>query len=406
VESNQLGEAPFGSVHFDGSITLRPPAVTIRGATYLAHPEDLVFSRIDLRNGAIGVVSREQGELAFTNEYPIYDIVSSGRVLPGYASLVCRTELFRSQVQALSVGHSGRKRVSWKQFEELRIPTPPVAEQQQLITAHQQQLTDIAQLRSTARQLPLEAVTTITKMLGLRSPDLTPIKFPFVIASHLSDRWSVFSAIAAVGGTTGEVESAYPVRLLGSGGLADVSYGISKSPKNRPGRNSRPYLRVANVQDGYLDLSAIKYIDVMPDQFARFRLLRDDVLVCEANGTLANVARPAIWNDQIPDCVHQNHVLRVRASAAVFLPDYLVAYMQTAPARGYFQRRAKTTTGLFTINSTDVDELPVPIPPLAVQQDVARIWKTAREEADRLVVAAEAAELRVVADTERRITGG
>jgi type I restriction enzyme S subunit len=80
--------------------------------------------------------------------------------------------------------------------------------------------------------------------------------------------------------------------------------------------------------------------------------------------------------------------------------------MQTAPARGYFQRRAKTTTGLFTINSTDVDELPVPIPPLAVQQDVARIWKTAREEADRLVVAAEAAELRVVADTERRITGG
>jgi type I restriction enzyme S subunit len=365
----------------------------------------LVFSRIDVRNGAIGVVSNENGDLAFTNEYPIYDIVTNGLLLPAYARLVCRTKVFRSQVQALSVGHSGRKRVSWEEFEKLPVPVPPLSEQQEVISAHQERFAEVGKLRTQSRAVPLEALAEIATILGLRSPELAPITFPFVVSSQLSDRWSVFAAVAAVRGMTGEVESAYQVSLLGSGELAEVNYGISKSPRNRPGRHSRPYLRVANVQDGYLDLSEIKYINVPADQLNRFRLQRGDVLLCEANGTLANVARPAIWDDQIAGCVHQNHVLRVRTHSAVLLPDYLAAYMQTAPARGHFQRRAKTTTGLFTINATDVNELPVPVPPLATQREIAALWRKAREEAERLLVVAEAEQRRGLAETESQIVG-
>lgn len=404
IEPNE-GGARYGSVHFDGRISRRPDSVTLKGATFLAHPRDVVFSRIDVRNGAIGVMPDEYGCLAFSSEYPVYDVTSLGRLLPDYARLLCRTKVFKSQIEAMVVGHSGRKRVSAELFEAIPIPVPSIEEQQSIVEAHRERLSRAQCMRSESEEKLREAIAEITRMLGLRSADVAPIRGAFVVDSHLPERWSVFAAVSAFRGISEELESAYPVRRLGSEDLATVSYGISKSPQNRPGRNSRPYLRVANVQDGYLDLNEIKYIDVSEKQLPLYRLEPNDVLLCEANGTLANVARPALWEGQIQDCVHQNHVLRVRTNPASLLPGYLVAYMQTAPARGHFQRRAKTTTGLNTINGTDVGELPVPVAPMDKQAAIADLWRDARSEAERLLTGASDEERRASVEAEARIAG-
>ena len=121
--------------------------------------------------------------------------------------------------------------------------------------------------------------------------------------------------------------------------------------------------------------------------------------------TVEPVGRPALWRGEIEDCVHQNHVLRVRCKRVTLLPEYLLAYMQTAPSRGHFRRRAKNTTNLSTINSTDVRELPVPIPPLPVQREVANVWQNAHENAERLLALAIAEEQWALTDTEARIAG-
>lgn len=116
-------------------------------------------------------------------------------------------------------------------------------------------------------------------------------------------------------------------------------------------------------QRGELDLSEIKRIEVSDADMASFRLEPEDLLVCEGNSAEL-VGRPAIWRGEIPDCVHQNHVLRVRADRSVVLPEYLLEYMRTIPARAYFRSRAKFTTNLASINSNDLREMPVPFPPL------------------------------------------
>ena len=183
-----------------------------------------------------------------------------------------------------------------------------------------------------------------------------------------------------------------------------MSYGVSKSPKNRPGAHSRPYLRVANVQDGFLDLRVMKYINVPEAQVASFLLEPGDVLLCEGNSAEL-VGRPAIWSDEIEGCVHQNHILRVRCNKAKLLPEYLLAYMQTIPSRGYFRRQAKQTTNLASINSTDVNGLPVPIPPLPVQQAAAGVWQHARAASETLVLDADDAEQQALSETERLING-
>lgn len=403
IEPNK-GDARYGSVHFDGSISLRPSTTVMKGATFLAYPSDVVFSRIDVRNGAIGVVAEQSSVLAFSNEYPIYSFAEHGRLLPEYVRLLCRTAVFRSQIQALVVGHSGRKRVSADQFEDMLIPVPDIAEQHEIVVAHRQRLDQVAGMRAKSRAILDDAVKEITALLGIRSLDVAPVKGAFLVPSHLPQQWSVFSAASAVRGVRNEVESSFTVLPLGADGLAQISYGVSKSPKNRPGQHGRPYLRVANVQDGYLNLSHMKYIDVPEPQMDQFRLEIGDVLLCEGNSA-ALVGRPALWNGEIEDCVHQNHVLRVRCNPLKLVPEYLLAYMQTAPSRGHFRRRAKQTTNLATINSTDVRELLVPIPPIDVQEAVAAIWREARQAATDLHAQARSETRQAFAETESRIVG-
>ena len=72
--------------------------------------------------------------------------------------------------------------------------------------------------------------------------------------------------------------------------------------------------------------------------------------------------------------------------------------MQTPPARTYFRGRAKFTTNLASINSNDLRELPVPLPPLDIQQSIVQKTQSARAEIARL--REKAAQIRQEAEAE------
>lgn len=131
-----------------------------------------------------------------------------------------------------------------------------------------------------------------------------------------------------------------------------------------------PYLRVANVQDGYLDLAEIKNIRIARSEVARFQLQDGDVVVTEG-GDFDKLGRGFIWRSHVPGAVHQNHVFAIRADTRVLLPDYLAYLVQSAYAKAYFLEVAHRTTNLACINSTKLKALPALIPTLAEQQAVA-----------------------------------
>jgi type I restriction enzyme, S subunit len=172
--------------------------------------------------------------------------------------------------------------------------------------------------------------------------------------------------------------------------VAHVQTGLSKS-QNRSGPSVlRPYLRVANVQDGYLDLAAIKEIEVPASQVERFSLRNGDVLLTEG-GDFDKLGRGSIWNGEIPDCVHQNHVFAVRVvDRAVLLPEFLACEIQSSRAKNYFLSCAKQTTNLASINSSQIKELPVLLPPLVEQRaiiNVSAAWDTAIQKIEQLIAA-------------------
>lgn len=166
-----------------------------------------------------------------------------------------------------------------------------------------------------------------------------------------------------------------------------------------------PYLRVANVQRGYLDLSLVKRLIVKAADRERYALLPGDVLMTEG-GDWDKLGRAAIWQGEVEDCIHQNHVFRVRPPSNDLQSAWVVLYVNSVLGRRYFEDAAKQTTNLASINMTQLRGCPLPLPPLAEQRrivakvdelmalcDQLEAARTAREETRDRMAAASLARL-------------
>lgn len=166
--------------------------------------------------------------------------------------------------------------------------------------------------------------------------------------------------------------------------LAQIRSGIAKNSKVTPSDPIRVhYLRVANVQDGFLDLSQMSTIIISRSQLNRFRVLPGDVLMNEG-GDLDKLGRGSIWLGQLDPCVHQNHVFVVRCGSRIS-PEYLNTWSGSQAARQFFKVAGKQTTNLASISKTALGELTVVVPPLDEQRFIA----TALSDADALLTALE-----------------
>jgi type I restriction enzyme S subunit len=158
---------------------------------------------------------------------------------------------------------------------------------------------------------------------------------------------------------------------LSLGEVADISSGITKG-RRAIGQFTRvPYLAVANVQNMRLDLSTVKEIDATDDEIKRYRLKRDDLLLTEG-GDPDKLGRGTLWQDQLPLSIHQNHIFRVRINdGAEIYPVFLNWLVASERGRRYFLRSAKQTTGIASINATQLRQFPLLVPPMELQERFA-----------------------------------
>lgn len=138
-----------------------------------------------------------------------------------------------------------------------------------------------------------------------------------------------------------------------------------------------PYLRVANVQAGALNLDEVKSIRVARSQVLRYLLHDGDVLMTEG-GDIDKLGRGTVWRSQVPDAIHQNHVFAVRVDQSRLIPKYLAYVTASSPARHYFELTGNRTTNLASTSATKVLDLRIPVRGVGEQTRVVE----AAEEAD------------------------
>jgi len=150
----------------------------------------------------------------------------------------------------------------------------------------------------------------------------------------------------------------------------------------------RPYLRVANVQGGYVDLNDLATIQVTPDEDLKYRLHSGDVLMTEG-GDRDKLGRGCVWYGEVEPCLHQNHIFAVQTNETVLLPEFLEYLTVSNVGRSYFDVTAIKTTNLACTSSSKVLAFTIPLPSIEEQVEIVSFIKERSSELNKLIIKKE-----------------
>src|SRR5205085_421603 len=170
-----------------------------------------------------------------------------------------------------------------------------------------------------------------------------------------------------------------------------VTGGLTKNPKRSALVTRRSYLRVANVYANELRLAEVSEMGCTEGEFEKTKLLPGDLLIVEGNGSIEQIGRVAIWDDEIKECSHQNHIIRARPSEIVE-PRYVLYWLLSPLGREAIDAVASSSSGLHILSITKVGKLRIPICSKSEQREIVRLIENAFVWIERL--AAETTQAR------------
>ncbi|ELT7225449.1 TPA: restriction endonuclease subunit S [Vibrio cholerae] len=148
-----------------------------------------------------------------------------------------------------------------------------------------------------------------------------------------------------------------------------VTGGLQKTPKRTPVLNHYPYLAVANVQRGRLELDDLKRFEVTSEELERYRLMPGDLMVVEGNGSENEIGRCAIWSGEVQDCLHQNHLIKCRP-LSLDLSSWVLQTLNSPFGIAVMKSLAVTSSGLYNLSVGKIRSIAFPLPPLKEQHRI------------------------------------
>jgi type I restriction enzyme S subunit len=328
---------------------------------------DIAYNMMRMWQGAVGVAPTD-GLVS-----PAYVVARAlPGTLPGYFAYLYRTHSYMGEVDNYSRGIvKDRNRLYWEQFKQIPTPYPPPAEQAAIV-----RLLDHAERRIR------RYIRAKQKLIKLLAEQKQAIIHRAVTRGLDPDTRLKPSGVESLG----EVPEHWEIIRLKD--AASVQTGITLGKDYRSAVTKRyPYLRVANVQTGRIDLRVVKEINVPETDARRCMLRQGDVLMTEG-GDIDKLGRGCVWTGQIADCLHQNHVFAVRCGPRL-LPDFLAGLMASAHGRSYFQLTAKQTTNLAATNSSTLRAFPLCLPIVEEQKQILSSISAQTGELERAIRAAD-----------------
>lgn len=318
------------------------------GSSYTAFEDgDIVLAKVTpcFENGNIAIAEDLVGSKGFGSSelFVIRPTVAELRFLFYYF----QSSIFKQEGEASMTGAGGLKRVSPDVLRQHHLPCPS-QDIQRLIADYLDRET--ARIDGLIAEKERMLALLEEKRAALISRVVTHGLDPNAPLKSSGHEW------------LGEIPAHWGLQRLKQ--LADVRGGLTLGKQYSGELLEYPYLRVANVQDGYLKLDDILTVEVPASEAASNLLACGDVLMNEG-GDIDKLGRGCVWRDEIAPCLHQNHVFAVRPHSVD--PEWLALWTSTLQAKRYFESRAKRSTNLASISGSNVKELPVLLPPVAEQ---------------------------------------
>jgi type I restriction enzyme, S subunit len=307
-----------------------------------------IYSKLDFLNGAFAIIPDSLDGFESTVDLPAFDFTDNvdKKWLLSYVS----REWFYESYTNSANGSRKARRVHADEFLTSKVIYPPILEQQR-----------IASILSSLDAL-IQISSQVLKQLETVKRGLMQQLLSYGVEKNRK-KFKMFQGIKIPDNWNGKVLSECAV----------IQSGIAKG-KKYPNKETVevPYLRVANVQDGYFDLKEIKVITLLESEISRYLVQPGDVLLTEG-GDADKLGRGHIWNGEIPLCVHQNHLFCVRTEKSILIPEYFNILISSKYAKHYFLGASKQSTNLASINATQLKAFPCIIPSLEEQQRIVTI---------------------------------
>lgn len=294
-----------------------------RANTFLCEAGTTIVGRKGTINSPIYVNER------FWNVDTAFGIVPGPELLPKFLYYFCRHFNFKDLDKSTTIPSLAKR-----DLLAIKMVVPSLPEQERIVARIEELFSELDKA--------VETLNTTKQQLAVYRQAVITTSFP-------------------------ELTSSNSVRL---DEIAEISGGITKGRDLSQQKTiTLPYLRVANVQNGYLDLSQMKDIEVKLNEVDKYLLQEGDVLYTEG-GDRDKLGRGTVWKNEIPRCVHQNHVFKARLNQERALPQYVAYWSMSVYARDYFFKKGKQSVNLASINKTVLSALILPMPSLEEQASI------------------------------------
>lgn len=364
--SGGLGDWLPITIKFSGDVLPRDRAAAFKGAMFAAYPGDVVFSKIDARNGAVGLIPASMPKVVLTPEYPVM-VPDPAKLRPAYLHYLLRAEHFRHDLQRQASGTSGRKRVTPEAFLSLNVPLPTLDEQDALVTAYEAALSEAARKEADAVRIALASQRDFEEALGVAPPPPLPDWPVFIGRFKDVERWSHDGVLRAIAQPE-HAKAKWPLSALGDL-IDDLENGWSPQCLDHPAAPERwGVLKVGAVSFGYFNELENKELPAKLTPRPRYEVKAGDVIISRANVT-RYVGVCGYVEATRPRLMLCDKLFRV-----VFKTDgqldgrFLAAVMKLPTVREQIETRLTgTSPTMKNISKSALLDLRFPVPDLATQ---------------------------------------
>lgn len=310
---------------------------------------DVLLCKINPRINRVWKVSQYTGNALLASSEWI--IIRNSKIVSDYLMYCFRAPYFREYMLSNVSGVGGSlMRAQPKYVKTYPVPLPPLPEQQRIVDRIESLFAKLDE----AKQKAQDALDSFeTRKAAILHKAFT---------GELTAQWRKEHGVGMESWETHELVECF-----------EIVSGIQKTPARSPKDNPIPYLAVANMYRDKIDLSDIRYFEVTPEEIEKLKLQDKDILIVEGNGSGNEIGRCAMWHNELPLCIHQNHIIRMRNKTADVLPEYVLYYLNSQAGRSVMQERAKTTAGLYNLSAGKVKTIPLAFASLDEQIEIVRI---------------------------------
>jgi type I restriction enzyme S subunit len=378
------------TIHFDGSVDKRIVDANREYSMdlWFARPGDIVVAKIDLKNGAVGIVPPDWKNVVVTGHFAVYE-TDRTRLVPEYLQLIIQAGFFKAHLWRNKVGAEGRKEVKLDFFEEEHIPIPSLVEQKAIVASWCKAKNKVSDAAKRVVELEIGISNAITNSLGLKHPERQP-ELPKVLCLWWRDMSLWGAGFNRLPGSNADLlrSSRYPTIRLG-----DVAY-INPITKIQAAKDDMvtfvPMEAVSDIE-GKIVAPRLVGLTQVANGYTRFQ--ENDILWAKITPCMQNGKSAVAHNLEggIGFGSTEFHVIRSRDYNLV-LPDYIWILIRIKSVRELAKKYFVGSAGQQRVPPSFLEDLVIPLPPLAVQKQImaqvaagrAEIARE-REAADRLV---------------------